>query len=66
MDSTANTLAAIRAGDRRLIARAITALENGHAQAPACALRWPNMQAARTWWVSPGRRAVASRRWSRR
>ena len=35
MDSTANTLAAIRAGDRRLIARAITALENGHAQAPA-------------------------------
>ena len=35
MDSTADTLAAILAGDRRCIARAITALENGSAQAPA-------------------------------
>ncbi len=35
MDSTADTLAAILAGDRRRIARAITALENGSAQAPA-------------------------------
>jgi LAO/AO transport system kinase len=35
MDSVAATLAAIVAGDRRRIARAITALENGSAQAPA-------------------------------
>ena len=33
--TVADTLAAIRAGDRRLIARAITALENGAGHAPA-------------------------------
>lgn len=34
-DKIADTMAAIRAGDRRLIARAITALENGASHAPA-------------------------------
>lgn len=33
--SVADTLAAVRAGDRRLIGRAITALENGTSHAPA-------------------------------
>jgi LAO/AO transport system kinase len=37
-----DTLAAIRAGDRRLIARAITALENGATGTrQPCAPRWP-------------------------